>query len=82
MINQFQKRGYNKSLIQQQMDKANLLECTKCKIQNVGKAETEFNIRLNNHRKDAWKSEAIAASLLFSDKSHDFNTHTKVILIE
>ena len=29
-----------------------LLECTKCKIQYVGKAETEFNIRLNNHRKD------------------------------
>ena len=27
-----------------------LLECTKCKIQYVGKAETEFNIRLNNHR--------------------------------
>ena len=29
-----------------------LLECTKCKIQYVGKAETEFNIRLNNHQKD------------------------------
>ena len=26
-----------------------LLECTKCKIQHVGKAEAEFNIRLNNH---------------------------------
>ena len=26
-----------------------LLECTKSKIQYVGKAETEFNIRLNNH---------------------------------
>ena len=32
-----------------------LLECTKSKIQYVGKAETEFNIRLNNHRKDVWK---------------------------
>ena len=32
-----------------------LLECTKCKIQYVGKAETEFNIRLNNHRNDVWK---------------------------
>ena len=29
-----------------------LLECTKCKIQYVGKAETDFNIRLNNHRQD------------------------------
>ena len=28
-----------------------LLECTKCKMQYVGKAETEFNIRLNNHQK-------------------------------
>ena len=29
-----------------------LLEYTKCKIQYVRKAETEFNFRLNNHRKD------------------------------
>ena len=29
-----------------------LLECELCKIQEVGKAETAFNIRLNNHRKD------------------------------
>ena len=39
-----------------------LLECTKCKIQYVGKAETEFNIRLNNYRKDVWKPDAILAS--------------------
>ena len=30
-----------------------LLECKKCHIQYVGKAETDFNLRLNNHRKDA-----------------------------
>ena len=35
-----------------------LLECTKCKIQYGGKAETEFNIRLNNHRKGLWKPDA------------------------
>ena len=29
------------------------MEGTLCKIQYVGKAETPFNIRLNNHRKDA-----------------------------
>ena len=29
------------------------MECTLCKIQYVGKAETLSNIRLNNHRKDA-----------------------------
>ena len=59
-----------------------LLECTQCKIQYVGKAETEFNIRLNNHRKDIWKPDAIPASCHFSAKSHNFNTHAKFILIE
>ena len=29
------------------------MEGTLCKIQYVGKAETPFNIQLNNHRKDA-----------------------------
>ena len=28
------------------------MECTSCKQQYVGKAETPFNIRLNNHRND------------------------------
>ena len=44
-----------------------------------GKAETEFNIRLNNHRKDVWKP---GANHHFSCKSHNFNTHAKFILIE
>ena len=30
-----------------------LMECRICPIQYIGKSETEFNIRLNNHRKDA-----------------------------
>ena len=59
-----------------------LLECTKCKIQYVGKAETEFIIRLNNHRKDVWKPDAIPASCHFSGKGHNFNTHAKFILTE
>ena len=59
-----------------------LLECTKCKIQYVGKTETEFNIRLNNHQKDVWKPDAIPASRHFSGKNHNFNTHAKFILIE
>ena len=42
-----------------------LLECTKCKIQYAGKAETEFNIRLNNYRKDVWKPDAILSSRHF-----------------
>ena len=61
-----------------------MLECTKCKIQYVGKAKTEFNIRpkYNNHGKDVWKPEAIPASRYFSGKNHNFNTHAKFILIE
>ena len=58
-----------------------LLERTKCKIQYDGKAETEFNIRLNNHRKDIWKPDAIPASCRFSDKNHNFDTYAKFILI-
>ena len=59
-----------------------LLECAKCKIQHVGKAETELNIRFNNHRKDVWKPHAIPASRHFSGKNYKFNTHAKFILIE
>ena len=59
-----------------------LLECTKCKIQYVGKAKTEFNIRLYNHRKDVWKPDTISASCHFSGKDYNFNTHAKFILTE
>ena len=59
-----------------------MLECTKCKIQYVGKAEIEFNIRFNNHQKDVWKPDAIPASSHFSDKNRNFNTHAKFLLIE
>ena len=59
-----------------------MLECTKCKIQYVGKAETEVNIRLDNHQKDLWRPDAISASRHFADKIHNFNTHAKFILIE
>ena len=59
-----------------------LMECTKCKLQYVGEAETGFNIRLNKHRKDVWKPDAIPASRHFSGKNHNFNTHAKFILIE
>ena len=36
-----------------------LLECIMCKIQYVGKSETSLNIRINNHRKDIKKPNAI-----------------------
>ena len=34
-----------------------LLECIMCKIRYVGKSETSFNIRLNNHSKDIKKTK-------------------------
>ena len=36
-----------------------LMECTKCKLQYVVKVETELNLRINNHRKDVLKLNAI-----------------------
>ena len=59
-----------------------MLECTKCKIKYVGKAETESNIRLNNHQKDVWKPDAIPAIRHFPGKDHNFNTHARFILTE
>ena len=41
----FSKSGKSKLLIY-------LMECRICRIQYIGKSETEFNIRLKNHRKD------------------------------
>ena len=38
-----------------------LLEYMLCKIQYVGKLETPFRIRLNNHRKDIRNPNAIKA---------------------
>ena len=35
-----------------------LMECRICRIQYIGKSETEFSIRLNNHRKGVNKQNA------------------------
>ena len=35
-----------------------LIECTICHIQYIGKLETQFNLRLNNHRKDVNRENA------------------------
>ena len=60
------------------------MACTLCKIQYIGKAETTFNIRLNNHRKDANGNnpKAIPASIHFEQPGHNFNKHAKFALIE
>ena len=49
-------------------------------MQDVGKAETEFNLRLNNHRKDTKKPNSILACKYFQEKEHNFNKHAKFII--
>ena len=51
------------------------MECTLRKTQSVGKRKTPFNIRLNNHRKDANGNnpKAIPASIHFKQLGHNFN---------
>ena len=59
-----------------------LLECELCKIQYVGKAETVFNIRLNNHRKDVKGPRAIPVDKHFNHAGHNLNLHAKFIIFE
>ena len=59
-----------------------LLECELCKIQYVGNAETAFNIRLNNNRKDVKDPKAIPVDKHFNQTGHNFNLRSKFIIIE
>ena len=59
-----------------------LLECVMCKIQYVGKSETSFSIRLNNHRKFIKKPYAIEACKHFNSNEQTFSKHGKFIIIE
>ena len=60
------------------------MEGTLCKIQYVGKAETPFNIRLNNHRKDAngYLHQHFKHFIHFKQPGRNFSKHVKLTLIE
>ena len=58
------------------------MECTKCKLQYAGKAETELNLRINKHRKDFLKLNAVPAGRHFAQRDHNFNTDAKFTIIE
>ena len=58
------------------------MKCTSCRVQYVVKAETGFNIRLNNHRKDVNNPKSIPADLHFRKPGHSFNLHAKFTLIK
>ena len=51
-------------------------------MNNIGKAETIFNIRLNNHRNDTKNPNAILACRLFQQQVHNSNDNAKFIIID
>ena len=59
-----------------------LLECTKCKIQYVGKSETELKYRIANHRSDAKKTNCILADKHFQVNGHNFDKDASFTIIE
>ena len=59
-----------------------LLEYVMCRIQYAGKSETSFNTRLNNHRKDLKKPNAIKACKRFNNNYHTSSKHGKFIITE
>ena len=58
------------------------MECTLCKTQYIGKTETSFNIRLNNHRSDVSDPNAIPACRRFTQNNHQFKSYAKFTVIE
>ena len=54
-----------------------LMDCSKCRKQYVGKAQTAFNLKLNNHRKGVRRTDAIRADRHFNSPDHDFDRNTK-----
>ena len=50
------------------------MECMLCIKQYVGKAETVFNIRMDNDRKDTKDPNAILACRLFQQQGHNLTT--------
>ena len=59
-----------------------LLQCRVCKLQQVRKSETTFNIRLKNHRKNANSEKSILACKNFNKPNHNFHHHAEFTLIE
>ena len=53
-----------------------------CRIEYIRKSETEFSIRLNNHRKDVNRQNAPEADQHFKLPNHNFNQHVRFTLIE
>ena len=59
-----------------------LMECILCKIQYVGKSDTPFNLKPNNHRKDVNNPKAITACNHFKMHGDKFMKHARFTVIE
>ena len=59
-----------------------LLECIMCKIQYVGKSEQPMNIRINKHRDNVTRVDAIQVCQHFNQTSHNFQHHARFTIIE
>ena len=55
-----------------------LMECTKCRLQYIGKSETQLNLRINNHRKDSKKTNSILACQHCNNPTHNFTEDAKI----
>ena len=56
-----------------------LIECILCKQQYVRKAETPFNIRLNNHRNDVESYHFYHFIVFYQEKKRNLKKHVKFI---
>jgi len=62
-----------------------VIECKICKLQYVGKSETGFNLRLNNHRnhiKSKVSSCELTEHFLQNTKTHNFDNDVVITIIE
>ena len=58
------------------------MECRICRIQYIGKSETEFNIKLNNHSKDVNRQNPPQVDQHLNLPNHKFNQDARFTLIE
>ena len=62
-----------------------IIECRNCRLQYVGKSETAFNLRLNNHRNHIRRgvnSCELSEHFLHNRRSHDFGKDVTITIIE
>ena len=62
-----------------------IIECNICKLQYIGKSETVFNLRLNNHRnhiKKGVSSCELTEHFLHNTRTHDFDNNVTITIIE